>query len=124
MKKQRQATWLELASSRYKTPDTPALDVRVQLHRQHDDECVALSVDGRPLVSSPGHLTVFKTVAAAERFLHLVGISEYRVVKDETGAVNCKDSVDCLQLTRAGLISIPPVQEASNGDGISGSRVA
>lgn len=70
--REKSATWLELAVAPVWRRDKFV----VKMHRllERDEACFVLSVDERWLCSGEGKLTVFRSEAAVDRFLELLGV--------------------------------------------------
>lgn len=71
------ATWLDLAIARLhrERPLECRLHHIAGYYEEGREPCYALSVDGRWLCASDGHLTIFQGHRAAEHFMELIGLS-------------------------------------------------
>jgi hypothetical protein len=71
------------------------------------EPCFAVTIDQRWLCGSEGELTLFNTMAAASRFLHLVKLPVHALVfgPPEVLKLSEHQALQCFRLSRHGLAS-------------------
>ncbi len=99
----RVATWLELAVA----PEWRRKSMHVCVHPvgAGDDQCFAISMDGRRLCASNGQLTTFRGRLAVERFLHMVQIETFDLAEPDPGMSSFPRGYFCLCLNRQNCLS-------------------
>ncbi|MDD2872223.1 MAG: hypothetical protein PHG21_01215 [Azoarcus sp.] len=108
----RVATWLELAVA----PEWRRKTMNVCVHPigARDDQCFAISMDGRHLCASNGQLTTFRGRPAVERFLHIVQIDSFNLAEPDPGMNSFPRGYFCLCLNRQN--NLGPCAEQLDGD--------
>ncbi|MBR0566062.1 hypothetical protein J5J83_08035 [Azoarcus sp. L1K30] len=109
----RVATWLELAIA----PEWRREAMRICVHPvgPEDDQCFAVSMDGRRLCASDGKLTTFRGRRAVERFLSMVHIDDFDICAPDPTIRTFPRGHFCLCLNRQNCLS--PCEEHCEEDG-------
>lgn len=97
----RLVTWLELAFSVISTEGTAdAREIVVRPIGQpgNTPSCFGLTLDQRWLCGTDGMLTIFDSLAAATRFLELLGIERFAVGAHGEGPAGGERAAQCLRL--------------------------
>ncbi len=95
------ATWLGTvaATQFHRTP------VEARLHpisseqfgdTNPDQQCYAISVDGKWLCSSNGRITVLRGLKSARRFLELLNLTRYQKGEPAQFEIDCSTSAHCM----------------------------
>jgi hypothetical protein len=94
--------WLELAiSPRWQEED--AVAAVHPLHLSEPQPCFGVTLDHRWLCSSDGALTVFDSMAAATRFLHLLNMDRLTMGGRRDGEAPGPNPFQCFHLDAKGL---------------------
>ena len=101
----RVATWLEMVAAATRQQDqTP----KVRLHpvagsdqpTRPEQQCYAVSVDGRWLCSNNGRLTVLRGELAVDRFMSLLRNIPYETGEPAEFVIDCSTSAHCIAIGR------------------------
>lgn len=65
-----------------------------------EQQCYAISIDGRWLCSGTGQLTLFKGLASAKRFLTLLRVSNYEAGETAAFSPDCTTRAHCMAYDR------------------------
>lgn len=99
------ATWLEMVVAPHRHDETVKLCLRPVEGRDGkvespDKQCYLVTVNGRWLCSTNGHLTVLQGLNAAERFMQLMKLPAYEHGEPAEFEIDCHKGAHCISIGR------------------------